>query len=98
MAGEAEIGRGGAVARIEVVHVRRIGVGEGEAVADEAEPFQHLLQVAERAAFRRGHARAADQVARQFDRVDQIGQSRKSSLIEVLARVPASTRLMITAQ
>ena len=57
-----------------------------------------------RAARPRRHARPPDQRAGELARVDAgghgraAGQSRSSSLIEVLARVPATTRFAMTAQ
>ena len=97
VAGEAEIGRRVAEARIEVVDALG-AVAERQAVTGEAERPECGLQHVERALVPRRHARAADQRAGQVDRVDRGAHSRSSSLIEVLARVLASTRLTMTAQ
>ena len=78
-------------------------------MAGEAEGLQRPLQHVERAVVRRRHALAPDQRTRERQRMRErlgagqflpilVAQLRSSSLIEVLARVPASTRLTITAQ
>ncbi len=51
-----------------------------------------------RAAIGRRHGGTADQRLRQRQRIGQIGQSRSNSLMEVFARVCASTVFTITAQ
>src|SRR3546814_2205364 len=71
MAGEAEMRRRIADPCVQVVDVRGVGVGERQAMAVEAEPFEHALQQVERAALRRRHTRATDQLAGERDRVDQ---------------------------
>ena len=98
MAGEAEVGRAVAEPGVEVVDIVLGGLGERQPVTGEAEPGQRLLENAERAAVGRRHAGAGDQRAGERDRVDGVGHVRSSSLSDVLARVPASTCLTMTAQ
>ena len=70
----------------------------------ETQPFQRAAQHIHRPGIGRRDRGAADQRLRQSDGIGRIieqgseGQSRSSSLIEVLARVCASTVLTITAQ
>src|SRR5262245_30090892 len=107
MPGEAEIGRSRAETCVEIVD--RIGavVGVDLAVTGKAERLQSAFKNVERAFVFRRHARPANQIARQRQRVRQpcqfgrgrgIAQSRSNSLMDVLARVWASTRLTMTAQ
>ncbi len=103
MAGEAEIGTALAEARIEIVHLRRVGRLEGQTMANEAQPLELALEQGQRAALVGRDARAADEGARELDDVDEaVGEARaharSSSLIEVLARVRSSTRLTMTQQ
>ena len=58
-----EMRRPGADARVEIVDVRRARLAEGHAMDVEAGARQDAVEQAERAAFRRGHRRAAQQVA-----------------------------------
>ena len=92
MAGEAEMRRAAADAREQVF--RR---SEAQPLDGEAKPRQRRGQHVLRAGILGRHRGAADQRARQLQRIG-IAQSRSSSLIEVLARVRSSTRLTITAQ
>ena len=71
---------------------------EAQAPAGETQGLQPLLQQVERRAGIGGDGGAAHQRLGQRHGIGGVHQSRKSSLIEVLARVPASTRLTITAQ
>ena len=109
MASEAEVGPALAPLGVEIVDRRSSRLLEGQAVAGEAERLESALQHIEGAAVRRCHALAADQRAGKRQRMRErfnarlvlpalFTQLRSSSLIEVLARVPASTRLTITAQ
>ena len=109
MAGEAKVGPALAPPRVEVVDRCGSRFLEGQAVAGEAERLERALQHVEGAAVRRCDALAADQRAGKRQRMRErfnarlvlpalFTQLRRSSLIEVLARVPASTRLTITAQ
>ena len=80
--------------------VDRVGAAtlEAQAPAGETQGLQPLLQQVERRAGIGGDGGAAHQRLGQRHGIGGVHQSRKSSLIEVLARVPASTRLTITAQ
>ena len=109
MAREAEVGRACAPPRVEVIDPRSARLLEGQAMAGEAQRLERSLEHVEGAAVRRRDALAADQRARERQRMRERfsarqvlrarpTQLRSSSLIEVLARVPASTRLTITAQ
>ncbi len=65
--GEDEVRGCAADAGVEVFDRLRAGLGEGYAVNLEACDLQHPLDEPERAAFRRGHRRAAQQVAGEGD-------------------------------
>ena len=76
-------------------------IREAQRVASEAQGPQHGGQRLQRALVGRRDARPADQRLGERDGIDGEGvrgQSRSSSLIEVLARVFSSTRLTMTAQ
>src|SRR5207253_6293690 len=83
-------------------------LGEGQRVAGEAEPLEVRCDNAERALILWRHARTADQLGGKRHRIDRpimrggrsrdVVHSRRRSLIEVLARVCASTCLTMTAQ
>ena len=96
--GKAEIGRPLAHPGVQIADRRRAVLLERQPVAGETQPLQRMLDHVERAVVLRRHARTADQRLRQSDRIGQQRHARSSSLIEVLARVFASTRLTITAQ
>ena len=64
----------------------------------EAEPLQRVRQHSLRAGIGRGDRGAADQRLGERQRIGEVGQSRSNSLIEVFARVCASTVLTMTAQ
>jgi hypothetical protein len=70
MAGKAQVRCGIADPRIEVVDVGCARVREFQAVAGEPQPLEDEFQQVERAALRRRHAGAADQIPGQLDRVD----------------------------
>ena len=65
VAGEAEIGPGGAVAGVEVLDLAELHPPTGE-----TQPLQGVLDDGHRAGVGGGHRRAADQLAGQFDGVD----------------------------
>ena len=109
VAREAEVGPAVAPPRVEVVDRRGARLLEGQAMASKAERLERALEHVERAGIGRRDALAADQRAGERQRMRErfsarqvlsarLAQLRSSSLIEVLARVPASTRLTITAQ
>ena len=67
----------------------------------EARRLQRAFEKRQRAAFRRRHRAAAEQIAGEGDGIGGHVlrlQSRSSSLMLVLERVRSSTRLTITAQ
>ena len=101
MAGEAEIAPGLAEPRIEVQHLVGAGLGEFDGLAGKAQPFERARQKRDRARILGRDAREADQLRREMHGIDgdhgfSGHQSRSNSLIEVLARVRASTRLTMT--
>jgi len=98
MTREAEIRTAIAQPRLEIVDVRRVRIGKNQPVTDESEVFQRAFKHAQRAGVFRRHAGTADQVAGKFDGVDDDGQSRNRSLIEVFDRVCSSTCFTMTAQ
>ena len=98
VAGERDVGAGAAEAGVEVGDRRGARRLEGQAVAAKAEARERALDDVERPGVLGRDARAADQGLGERDRVGQLDHARSSSLIEVLARVLASTCLTITAQ
>jgi hypothetical protein len=108
VAGEHEMRRRRADARVEVLD--RVGAGllEGHAMHREPCVPEHARDHRERAALRGRHRGAADQLARErygiggFSHLDcapgSRAQSRSSSLMLVLERVCSSTRFTMTAQ
>ena len=99
MAGETQIGAAVAAAGIEVMDIAK-----DQAVTVEPQLLQCGGNEVERALVLRGDARAADQRGGERRGIDnrrvesRLAHSRNSSLIEVRARVPASTFLTMTAQ
>ena len=73
MAGEAEMLPAAADAGIEVGHIVGAGLGEIHALAREAEWRQRLFQQLQGTGFARRHALAADERARQFDDIRDVG-------------------------
>ena len=76
MAGEAEMLPAGADAGVKVGHVIGAGLGEIHALAGEAERFQGALEQLERTGLARRDALAADERARQFDDIGDVGADR----------------------
>ena len=94
MAGETQIGAASAAARVEVMDIAK-----DQRVTVEPQLLQCGGDKAERVLVLRGDARPANQRGGKRRRVDRcLAHSRSSSLIEVRARVPASTFLTMTAQ
>jgi hypothetical protein len=103
MAGEAEIAPSLAEPRIEVQHLVGAGLGEFDGLADKTQPFERAREKRDRARILGRDARETDQLRREMHGIDgdhgfSRHQSRSNSLIEVLARVRASTRLTMTQQ
>ena len=103
VASEAEVPAGPAEPRVEIEHRLRAGLGELELGAGETQALEHGSQHVDRTGILGRDARAADELRRERHGIDRLGfalggHSRRSSLIAVLARVCASTRLTITAQ
>src|SRR5436190_473929 len=109
MAGKAQIRPAITPARVEVGDRLVTFLGEGQRMAGESEPFEPPGDDVERTLILRRHARPADQLGGERDRIDSpivmaahgrraLAHSRSNSLIEVLARVCASTCLTMTAQ
>src|SRR5207237_5412921 len=106
--GETQIRAAAAPARVKVRDRLVTLLGEGQRVTGEAEVFEPRRDDAERAFVLRRYARAADQLGGERYRIDRpimpggggrlLAHSRRRSLIEVLARVCASTCLTMTAQ
>ena len=69
VAGEDEMRRREPDARVEVLDVRRAFLGERHAIDGKARRLEHARQHRKRAAFGRRHRAAADQFARERDRV-----------------------------
>ena len=63
MAGEHQMGRGGADAGVEILHVVGARLAEGHAVHGEAGGLEHAFEKGERAAFLRRDGTAAQQIA-----------------------------------
>ena len=63
VAGEHEMRRGGADAGVEIFHVVGAGLAERHAVHGKAGGLQHGFEKLERAAFRRRHRAAAQEIA-----------------------------------
>src|SRR5262249_18398303 len=61
------VGVGAAEGGIKIFDRRRAGLGEGDAMDLEACRFEHAFDQTERAAFRRRHRRAADEIAGKRD-------------------------------
>jgi len=87
VAGKAEIRRRIAKPGIQIVDIRRIGIGKFQPVADKADPLKCCLQYIQRTGIRRRNAGAAEQVTGKLDGVNDGDQSRSRSLIDVLDRV-----------
>ncbi len=103
VASKAEVSAGPAEAGIEVEHRLGARLRELELGAGKSEPLQHARKHVDGALVLGRDAGAADEVRRERRGIDGLrflldGHSRRSSLIAVLARVCASTRLTITAQ
>ena len=102
MAGEHQMRRGVADAGVEILHVVGTRLAEGHAMHGEAGGLQRRFEKLERAAFRRRHRAAAQQIAGKGDGIGGHSvlrlQSLSSSLMLVLERVRSSTRLTMTAQ
>jgi len=104
--GKAKIGSAGAKPGIEIVNLAPRFGRKRQAGTAKTQPLKGRLHNIECAGVSWGNAGTAHQVGGKPDRVDQgcfgfcqgaAFQGRNSSLIEVLARVPASTFLTITA-
>ena len=98
VSGETQIGGALAQSGVQIVDGRGTALLEPQPVTAEAHLIQRPLDDAERALIFGRDARAADQRLRERNRIARRRHARSSSLIEVLARVLASTRLTITAQ
>ncbi len=99
MAGKTEIGAAVAAPGVEIVNWLITATAKDQPMADEAKPLQCRGDDVERAFVLRGDAGPADQRGGQRRRIESgLAHSRNSSLIEVLARVPSSTFLTMTAQ
>ena len=94
MAGEADVRPAGAQAGEHVLDLT-----EAQPMDGEAQAFQRIRQHVLRAAVSGRHRGASDQRLRQRQRIGSApAQSRNNSLMEVFARVCASTVLTMTAQ
>src|SRR5690242_17076187 len=101
MAGETEMRPAAAMAGIEILDIGGARLRKRQPDRAESCRLEKLFEIGERPALRRRHGRTADQGLEDRNRVHARhirGYSRSRSLIEVLARVLASTRLTITAQ
>src|SRR5258708_1948647 len=101
LAGKSQTRSSCAELRIRIFDVGGARLAERQTVAGKAERLQGAFEDGERAFVFRRHAGTPDQLARQLDGIEGAGhaiQLLSSSLIDVLARVPASTRFRITAQ
>ena len=77
VAGEAEIATGVAESGIEIEDVRRPLLGEDEAMAGKAQPFERRGEDVDRALIVRRHARPPDEVAREAQRIDRAAAIRQ---------------------
>ncbi len=99
MAGKTEIGAAVAAPGIEIVNWLVAVTAKDQPMAGETKPLQGSGDDIENALVLRGDAGPANQRGGERRRVESgLAHSRNSSLIEVLARVPSSTFLTITAQ
>jgi hypothetical protein len=74
MAGEHEMRRARANARIEILDVRRARRAERHAMHDKAHPFQHAFEIGERATFDRRYRAAAHEIPGDGDGVGGVHQ------------------------
>ena len=93
VAGEAEMPPAGAQARVQILDLPVF-----QAMDREPQAFQCARQYRLRSTIGRRDRVAADQFLRQREGVEEVHQSRSSSLMDVFARVCASTIFTITAQ